>query len=191
MFTEITQLKNDTPAGDSNTTAEMVVEKSNTYQRQLLIVAGSSLATLVLTAVTCKTAGYSLVYTGDFAKSRGALVDYQVNTANSVLAKDDFGMSAVSENVEGSHCKYGICRSNSGDDICCKCPGFDPNCVVYHNCFDDICGNSRYSKCNVCAIGGNNVCFDISYCIELPCDGCFGGNHGNGKKFCCNAAGAL
>jgi len=52
MPTENTSLKITTPAGDSNTTNEMVVEKINNYQRTLLIVTGILLALLVVIAVT-------------------------------------------------------------------------------------------------------------------------------------------
>ena len=101
MLTEITHLKKVTPAGDSNTTDEKVIGKSNTYQRSFLIFAGSLLALNVLIVVAGKTAGYSIVYTGGFAESAGALADYQVDTTNTALIKDSFGMGAASENVEG------------------------------------------------------------------------------------------
>ena len=93
MLTENTSLKNITPTGVSNTTHEMVIGKSNTYQRNFLIaVAGSLLALLLLIAVACKTAGYSLVYTGGLDGS---------DTANLALTNDIFGSGAVSKNDEG------------------------------------------------------------------------------------------
>eukprot|EP00751_Fragilariopsis_kerguelensis_P017217 CAMPEP_0170848622 /NCGR_PEP_ID=MMETSP0734-20130129/9489_1 /TAXON_ID=186038 /ORGANISM="Fragilariopsis kerguelensis, Strain L26-C5" /LENGTH=114 /DNA_ID=CAMNT_0011218069 /DNA_START=187 /DNA_END=531 /DNA_ORIENTATION=- len=82
MPTENTSFQNTTPAGDSNTTPEMVIAKSKTYQRQFLIaVAGSSLALFLLFAVACKTAGYSLTYTGGLDGS---------DTANLALTEDIF-----------------------------------------------------------------------------------------------------
>eukprot|EP00751_Fragilariopsis_kerguelensis_P008669 CAMPEP_0170797142 /NCGR_PEP_ID=MMETSP0733-20121128/25383_1 /TAXON_ID=186038 /ORGANISM="Fragilariopsis kerguelensis, Strain L26-C5" /LENGTH=50 /DNA_ID=CAMNT_0011147845 /DNA_START=89 /DNA_END=238 /DNA_ORIENTATION=- len=50
MLNENTSLKNAATAGDSNTTNKMVIGKIITYQRTLLIVAGSLLALLVLIA---------------------------------------------------------------------------------------------------------------------------------------------
>ena len=101
MPTENTSLKNVTPAGDSNTTHGMVIGKSNNYQRQFLIIAGSLLIYSILIAAAGKTSGYSIVYTGSFAKSADAVLDYQVDTANSALTKDFFGLVAVSEKDEG------------------------------------------------------------------------------------------
>jgi len=60
MPTEHTSLKNTTPAGDSNTTNEMVVGKSKIYQRSFLIVAGSLLALLVLIAIAGTSGGQHL-----------------------------------------------------------------------------------------------------------------------------------
>jgi len=57
MTTENTSLKITTPAGDSNTTNEMVIGKINTYHRTFLIVASSSLALLVLIAVAGQWGG--------------------------------------------------------------------------------------------------------------------------------------
>mmetsp|Transcript_64075 Transcript_64075/g.71596 ORF Transcript_64075/g.71596 Transcript_64075/m.71596 type:complete len:121 (+) Transcript_64075:57-419(+) len=117
MFTENTHLKNVIPVGNSNTSDEMDIMKGNTYQRPLLIVAGFYLASLVLTAVACKTAGYSLVYTGGFAESAGALANYQVDTTNVGLTKDVLGLGADSEN-ETFQCpcgsKYGCYQGCAG-----------------------------------------------------------------------------
>ena len=101
MLNEHTSLKNTTPAGDSNTLNEVVIGKINTYQRQFLIVAGSLLVYSALIAVASKTAGYSLVYTGGLAKGAGVQADYQVDSANSALTKDIFGLGAISENDGG------------------------------------------------------------------------------------------
>ena len=69
MHTEITSLKNTTPAGNSNTTNEIVIGKRNTYQRTFLIVAGSLLALLLLIAVSGTGGGQHLQSsTNDIAK---------------------------------------------------------------------------------------------------------------------------
>eukprot|EP00751_Fragilariopsis_kerguelensis_P001246 CAMPEP_0170817632 /NCGR_PEP_ID=MMETSP0733-20121128/40145_1 /TAXON_ID=186038 /ORGANISM="Fragilariopsis kerguelensis, Strain L26-C5" /LENGTH=58 /DNA_ID=CAMNT_0011177369 /DNA_START=118 /DNA_END=290 /DNA_ORIENTATION=+ len=58
MPTEHTHLKNGIQAGDSNQTDEpVVIGKSNTYQRLILIVTGSFLSLLVWIAVTSKNGG--------------------------------------------------------------------------------------------------------------------------------------
>ena len=94
MPTENTSLKNVTPAGDSNTTHEMVIGKSNTYQRPLLIVAGSLLALLVLIAVAGTSVDQHLQSsTHEITKGAEALSDYQADSANLALTKDIFGES--------------------------------------------------------------------------------------------------
>jgi len=114
MPTENTSLKNITPAGDSNTTNEMVIGKSNTYQRTFLIVACSLLACNVLIVIAGKAAGYSIVYTGGFVESAGAFAEYQVDIANTALSKDMFGVGAVFETDESkkSNCPCGPIIAN-------------------------------------------------------------------------------
>jgi len=95
-------LKNATPAGDSNTTNEMVIGKINTYQRTFLIVAGSLLSLIVLIAVATKKDGQHLESSAyEIAESAAALADYQVDSANLALTKDIFGLGAVSQNDVG------------------------------------------------------------------------------------------
>jgi len=111
MPTENTSLKNTAPAGDSNTTNEMVMGKINNYQRTFLIVAGSLLALLVLVAVAGTNGDQHLQSsTHKIAEGGVALADYQVDSANLALTKDIFGLGAVSENDEGCHggslCKF-------------------------------------------------------------------------------------
>ena len=98
MATENTSLKNTTPAGDSNTTNEMVIGKINTYQRTFLIVAGSLLALLVVIAVAGASGGQHLQSSAyEIAEGAMALTDYQVDSTNLALTKDIFGLGAVSE----------------------------------------------------------------------------------------------
>ena len=100
MSTENTSLKNTTPAGDSNTPNEMVIGKINTYQRTFLILAGSLLALLVLIAVVGTSGGQHLQSSAhEIAASAVALADYQVDSANLALTKDNFGFGAVSEKI--------------------------------------------------------------------------------------------
>jgi len=104
MSTENTSLKNTTPAGDSNTTNEMVIGKINTYQRTFLIVAGSILSLLVVIAVASTSNGQHLQSsTQEIAGGAVALADYQVESANLALTKDIFGVGTVSENEEGDN----------------------------------------------------------------------------------------
>ena len=102
MFTENTSLKNVTPAGDSNTPAVMVIGKSNTYLRPLLIVASSLLALFLWIAFGGKSGGQHLQSSAnEVAKDAVALADYQVDSTNLALTNDIFGTNAVSENDEG------------------------------------------------------------------------------------------
>ena len=102
MSNENASLKNTTPAGDSNTTNEMVIGKINTYQRTLLIVAGSLLALLGLIAVAGPSGGHYLQSSAnDIAKDAVTLVDFQADSTNLALNKDIFGVDVVSENDEG------------------------------------------------------------------------------------------
>ena len=103
MSTENTSLKNVTPAEDSNITNKMVVGKSNTYQRPLLIVASSLLALFVWIAVAGTSGGHYLQSSvHEIAKGAVALADYQVDSTNLVLTKDIFGLGVVSEEDDGS-----------------------------------------------------------------------------------------
>ena len=95
MPTENTSLKNTTPAGDNNTTNEMVIGKINTYQRTFLIVAGSSLALLVWVAYADTSGSQHL------QSSAHVLSDYEVDSANLAHTKDIFGVDNVAENNEG------------------------------------------------------------------------------------------
>jgi len=107
MPTENTSLKNVTPAGDSNTTDEMVIGKINTYQRTFLIVAGSLLTLLVWIAITGTSGGQYLTSSAaEITKGgAGALAEYHVDTANSALNKDS-----------SSCCTWIFCLCNI--DIC-------------------------------------------------------------------------
>jgi len=124
MLTENTSLKNITPTGDSNTTHEMVIGKSNTYQRHfLIVVACSALALQVLFAVAWKTAGYSLVYTRVLDES---------DSTNYALTKELFDFGAA-ENDEVPGCVPSCASSNPA----CWCHGF---CSGQLNC--DLCPHS-------------------------------------------------
>jgi len=76
MANENTLLKNTTPVGDSNTTNEMVIGKTNTYHRTFLIVAGSLLALLVLIAGAGTSSGqYLQSSVNEIAEGDAALAD--------------------------------------------------------------------------------------------------------------------
>ena len=71
-----TSLENTTPAGDSNTTNEMIVRKINTYQHTFWIVASSLLALLVLLTVKGTRGGHHLqLPLQDIAESAVVFVD--------------------------------------------------------------------------------------------------------------------
>jgi len=123
MPTEHTSLKNTTPAGDSNTTNEMVVGKSKIYQRSFLIVAGSLLALLVLIAIAGTSGGQHLKSsTVEIIEGAVALADYQLDSANLGLTTDIFDLGAASENDEAN---------------CDNCTGtclWDPYFKCFHGC---------------------------------------------------------
>jgi len=125
MPTENTSLKNTTPAGDSNTTNEMVIGKINTYQRTFLILASSLLALLVLIAVVDTSGGQHLQSSAhEITNGAVALADYQVNSANLALTKDIFGLGAA-ENDEGC-CSDHPCTWFLCDD----CPCNECFCII-------------------------------------------------------------
>ena len=102
MSTENTSLTNDSPALESNTTDDIIIGKSNTYQRSFLIVAGSLLALLVCVAVAGKIGGQPFKSSAhEIAEGAVALADYQVDSANLRLTKDIFGLDAGSQNDKG------------------------------------------------------------------------------------------
>ena len=80
----------------------MVIGKSNTYQRPLLIVAGFLLALFVWITITNKKGGhYFNISAQKIDNGADAIADYQVDTANLALTKDIFGVNNVSDNDEG------------------------------------------------------------------------------------------
>ena len=97
MPTENTSFKNITPAEDSNTTNEMAIGKTNSYQRTFLIVAGSLLALLVFIAAAGTSGGQHLQSSAhEISNGVAALANYQVDSANLALTKDIFGFGAFS-----------------------------------------------------------------------------------------------
>ena len=103
MKTETYQNKKITSAGDSNSKTDgMNMGKSNTYQRPIIIVAGSLLVLLVWIAVTGKSVGQPFKSSvNEIAEGAGALADYQVDTANLAVTKDIFGLDAASKSDKG------------------------------------------------------------------------------------------
>ena len=100
MSTENTSLKNTTPGGDSTTFNELVIGKINTYQRPLMIVAGSLLALLVLIAVQDTNGGQHLQASAhEITKGTVALAEYQVDSTNLAHTNDIFGLGAVESKI--------------------------------------------------------------------------------------------
>merc|ERR1711865_968723 len=123
-LTENTSLKITAPDGNSTTTSEMVIGKSNTYQRTFLIVAGSLLALLVMIVVAGSSGGQHLQSSAhEMADGAVTVADYPADSVNLALTKDMFGLGSVSENKEGC----GDDCDPSGDD-CCGC---DKGCCYY------------------------------------------------------------
>mmetsp|Transcript_5208 Transcript_5208/g.5785 ORF Transcript_5208/g.5785 Transcript_5208/m.5785 type:complete len:160 (+) Transcript_5208:84-563(+) len=153
MNAETYQNKKITRAEDSNSKTNGInMGKSNTYQRPLLIVASSLLVLLVLIAVAGKSADQHFKSSAqEIAKGAGALADYQVDTANSALEMDIFGMSANSGNEKW-------CGFLSDK---CSCGGTClPRCSYNPDCHDIVPGNNCY-KC----FGGGKCCDTDSYLI--------------------------
>jgi len=113
MPTENTSLKKTAPAGDSTTTNEMVVGKSNTYQRTFLIVAGSLLTLLVWIAMASKSVGHHFQSSAnEMADGAVAVADYQVDSTYLALTKDIFGGAAAEKGKGCCHCGYKCCGYN-------------------------------------------------------------------------------
>ena len=95
MPTENTSLKTTTPAGDSNTTNEMIIGNSNTYQRTFMIIAGSLLSLFVLIAVA-GTSGDQHLQSSTHENDEGAVAvaDHQADSAYLALTKDIFEFGA-------------------------------------------------------------------------------------------------
>jgi len=157
MPTENTSLKNTAPAGDSNTTNEMVIGKNNTYQRTFLIVAGSLLALLVVIAVADTSGGQHLQSSAhEIAEGVVALVDYQVDSAKLALTKDIFGLDAVSQNDKNATCEDSKHLPYTCDSCyCChrKSCGFGVRCNPKScDCYDGD-GKSVSGGCQPCYSG--------------------------------------
>jgi len=160
MSTESTHLKKIPPAGDSNTTNELVIGKGNIYQRSFLIMTSSLLVLLALVAVRGKWGGqHSKFSAHEFEKGASVLAGYQATTANSALIKDIFGIGAVSEIQDGCvsplPCPWGdICPC--GKSGCCNnCHGCCKNCHKQH-CSCCIPGPSCVAECYRC--NGCDLC---------------------------------
>jgi len=166
MPDENTSLKNVNPAGDSNTSNEMVIGKSNTYQRPFLIVAGSLLTLLVWIVVTGKSGGpYFKSSAQEIVISVGAMVDYQ----------GDKGPSA-SCLAYYANPPSGVQYGKSGYETEINCPpdqfvlggencGFPYNtdrrlgyCHENSQCAQDCCGNSKITDCCKCDLYCQKKC---------------------------------
>jgi len=141
MLTEHTHLKNASQAGDSNATDETdVIGKSNTYQRPLLIIAGSLLAFLVLIVAAGTSGGQHLQSSAhEIVKGAVALTENQVDSTNVALSKDIFGLV----DVEGWKCFDGDC-------VCCS-----PGCYST-GCITKVCDFFNYDC--------NGACCDNVFC---------------------------
>jgi len=146
MSTEITHLKKDTTAGNSDSTDVASIEKISIYHNRCLIFAGSLLATwFVLVAVAGKRSG-------------GGAVDSMVpaTTTNSALNMDIFGI-ANSATSGGCVDKYHIC-AGTGRGNCCK--GLECDGPFFGTCQKAKCAHEKY----ICFGFGQGSC-----CPGLTC----------------------
>jgi len=165
MPTENTVLKHVTPAGDSNTTDDMVILKSSTYQRFFLTVAGSLLALLVWITVAGTTSGQHLQSSAhEITESAMALADYQVDSANSAFTKDIFGL-ATSENEEGCDFAAGECPNIPGA-TCVTPNGQGVPCASEGNCNKICCGSNGFDDCCMC----QEYCEQYAVCSDSDAD---------------------
>jgi len=124
MINEATHLKKITAAVHFDSKSDKTDNQdSSTNQYHFFIVTGSFLALLALIVVAAnRVPSYYETVGGAGA---GALVDYQVNTANSVLAMDIFGISASYDNErDWPTCTYHCPNIYCPDDHCpngCSC----------------------------------------------------------------------
>eukprot|EP00751_Fragilariopsis_kerguelensis_P014387 CAMPEP_0170776720 /NCGR_PEP_ID=MMETSP0733-20121128/11339_1 /TAXON_ID=186038 /ORGANISM="Fragilariopsis kerguelensis, Strain L26-C5" /LENGTH=178 /DNA_ID=CAMNT_0011119757 /DNA_START=89 /DNA_END=626 /DNA_ORIENTATION=+ len=102
MTTESYQNTKSADTGDSTSkNDEVVIDNGNVNKRTFLITAGSLLALLLL-VVAGQNVGQDLSPAAtEITRGASALSDYQVDTANSALTYNIFGMGAVSKNEEG------------------------------------------------------------------------------------------
>jgi len=124
MANENTLLKNTTPVGDSNTTNEMVIGKTNTYHRTFLIVAGSLLALLVLIAGAGTSSGQYLQSSVNGIAGDAALAD---NDRGGCRGKT-YGWCDRNVYVKHLHCK----RKRKDGKRTCFCNGIQ---CVYNSPF--------------------------------------------------------
>jgi len=130
MPTENTSLKNITPTGDSNTTHEMVIGKSNTNHRTFVIVAGSLLVLFVLIAAAGTSGGQHLQSSAhEIVEGDVALADYQVDSTNLAQTKDIFGLSAIANDACPETCCGGL-KQYCG--FGCQCHKCGAPCVCGH-----------------------------------------------------------
>jgi len=155
MTTESYQNTKSADTGDSTSeNDEVVIDNGNVNKHSFLIIAGSLLAMLVL-VVAGQNVGQDLSSSAnEIVKGASALADYQVDTANSALNNDIFGMVAVSENEEGNcvnpngggiSCnRHGPCKKICGGS--CMCQEY---CDRYCDCSDYFQYRCRGCCCNV------------------------------------------
>ena len=102
-LTENTHLKNVTPAaGESNPSVKIGIMQGNTYQRPVLIVAGSLLTLPVWIAMAGKSAGHHFQSSAhEVSEGAVALADNHADSTNIALTKNILGLDAVPEVDEG------------------------------------------------------------------------------------------
>jgi len=170
MTTDSYQNTKSADTGDSTSkNDEVAIDNGNANKRSFLIIAGSLLALLVL-VVAGENVGQDLSpAANEITKGASALADYQVDTANSALTNNIFGMGAVSGNEEGCDFAAGKCPVIPGSD-CVTPNGGGLFCKTNGAC-SKICCGSVYSNCCMCQEYCDAHC-DCSDYFQVRCLGC-------------------
>jgi len=170
MTTESYQNTKSADTGDSTSkNDEVVINNGNANKRSFLIIAGSLLA-LLLMVVAGQNVGQDLSpAANEIAKGASALADYQVDTSNSALTNDIFGMVTVFENEEGCDFAAGKCPVIPGSN-CITANGREVFCNTRGRC-SKICCGSVYSNCCMCQEYCDAHC-SCSDSFQVRCEGC-------------------
>jgi len=145
MPTENTSLKITAPAGGSNPSVDIGILNCKSYQRPVLIAAGSLLTLAVWNTVPDMISGGQHLQSSanEIAKDAVALADYQVDSANLALNKDIFGMSANSE--KHSH-GFQHCPEEFTCFFGCNCPCYKSQGGCIYSCYS--CCKIQTNSCS-------------------------------------------
>jgi len=172
MTTDSYQNTKSADTGDSGSkNDEFIIDNGKANERSIFIIAGSLLALLLL-IVAGQNVGQDLSSSAnEIAKGASALADYQVDTANSALTNNIFGIGAVSENEEGCDFAAGKCPVIPGSN-CVTPNGGWLSCSTHGPCSKICCGSSGYSNCCMCQEYCDAYC-NVRDRYQFRCRSCF------------------